>query len=177
MNVILLDKVENLGDIGDLVSVKPGYGRNFLLPSGKASLATPANIKEFEARRTELESHAADDLTSAKARAELVQGMELVITANVGAEGKLFGSVGPIDITEACEKVGVEIARSEIRMPDGPIHEVGDFTVGLHLHSDVNADITVRVVGEEVSDEVAAIVAGDDADEVPEEDAKDDADV
>ena len=177
MNVILLDKVENLGDIGDLVSVKPGYGRNFLLPSGKASLATPANIKEFETRRTELESQAADDLTSAKARAELVQGMELVITANVGAEGKLFGSVGPIDITEACEKVGVEIARSEIRMPDGPIHEVGDFTVGLHLHSDVNADITVRVVGEEVSDEVAAIVAGDDADEVPEEDAKDDADV
>lgn len=177
MNVILLDKVENLGDIGDLVSVKPGYGRNFLLPSGKASLATPVNIKEFEARRTELESQAADELTSAKARAELVQGMELVITANVGAEGKLFGSVGPIDITEACEKVGVEIARSEIRMPDGPIHEVGDFTVGLHLHSDVNADITVRVVGEEVSDEVAAIVTGDDADEVPEEDAKDDADV
>lgn len=177
MNVILLDKVENLGDIGDLVSVKPGYGRNFLLPSGKASLATPANIKEFEARRTELESQAAKELTSAKARAELVQGMELVITANVGAEGKLFGSVGPIDITEACEKVGVEIARSEIRMPDGPIHEVGDFTVGLHLHSDVNADITVRVVGEEVSDEVAAIVAGDDADEVPQEDAKDDPDV
>ena len=156
MNVILLDKVENLGDIGDLVTVKPGYGRNYLLPSGKASLATPANIKEFEARRAGLEKQAADELVSAKARAELVQGMELVITANVGSEGKLFGSVGPIDITEACEKVGVEVARSEVRMPDGPIHEVGDFTVGLHFHSDVNAEITVKVVGDEVADEVAS---------------------
>jgi len=157
MNVILLDKVENLGDIGDLVTVKPGYGRNYLLPSGKASLATPANIKEFEAQRVELEKQAADETASAKARAELVQGMELVITANVGAEGKLFGSVGPIDITEACEKVGVEIARSEVRMPDGPIHEVGDFTVGLHFHSDVNAEITVKIVGDEVPDDEASV--------------------
>ncbi len=157
MNVILLDKVENLGDIGDLVTVKPGYGRNYLLPSGKASLATPANIKEFEARRADLEKQAAEEMVSARARAELVQGMELVITANVGPEGKLFGSVGPIDITEACEKVGVEIARSEVRMPDGPIHEVGDFTVGLHFHSDVNAEITVKVVGDEVSDEEASV--------------------
>ncbi|MCH8308055.1 MAG: 50S ribosomal protein L9 [Gammaproteobacteria bacterium] len=149
MNVILLDKVENLGDIGDLVTVKPGYGRNYLLPSGKASLATPENIAEFEARRTDLEKHAAEELTAAKARAELVQGMELVIQANVGTEGKLFGSVGPIDIADACEKVGVEIARSEVRMPDGPIHEVGDYTVGLHFHSDVNAEITVKVVADE----------------------------
>ncbi len=157
MNVILLDKVENLGDIGDLVTVKPGYGRNFLLPSGKASLATPANIKEFEARRAQLEIQLAEEMASAKARAELVQGMELVITANVGPEGKLFGSVGPIDITDACEKVGVEIARSEIRMPDGPIHEVGDYTVGLHFHSDVNAEITVKVVADEVSDEEVSV--------------------
>ncbi len=149
MNVILLDKVENLGDIGDLVTVKSGYGRNYLLPSGKASLATQANIKEFDARRAELEKQAAEELASAKARAELVQGMELVIPANVGAEGKLFGSIGPIDITDACEKVGVEIARSEVRMPEGPIHEVGDFTVGLHFHSDVNAEITVKVVAED----------------------------
>ncbi len=149
MNVILLDKVENLGDIGELVTVKPGYGRNYLLPSGKASLATPENIAEFEARRTELEKHAAAELAAAKARAELVQGMELVIQANVGPEGKLFGSVGPIDIADACENVGVEIARSEVRMPDGPIHEVGDFTVGLHFHSDVNAEITVKVVADE----------------------------
>jgi large subunit ribosomal protein L9 len=149
MNVILLDKVENLGDIGDLVTVKPGYGRNYLLPSGKASLATPANIKEFEARRVELEKQAAEELTAAQARAELMQGMELVIRANVGPEGKLFGSVGPLDIAEACEKVGVEIARSEVRMPDGPIHEEGDFLVGVHLHTDVNTEITVKVVADE----------------------------
>lgn len=151
MNVILLDKVENLGDIGDLVTVKAGYGRNYLLPSGKASLATPENIKEFETRRADLEKRAAGELEAAKARADLVQGMELVIPATVGPEGKLFGSVGPIDIAEACEKVGVEIARSEVRMPEGVIHEVGEFTVGLHFHSDVNAEITVRVVADEES--------------------------
>ena len=149
MNVILLDKVENLGDIGDLVTVKPGYGRNYLLPSGKASLATPDNIAEFETRRAELEKHAIEELAAANARAELVKDMELVICANVGTEGKLFGSIGPIDIVDACEKVGVEIVRSEIRMPDGPIHEVGDFTVGMHFHTDVNAEITVKIVADE----------------------------
>jgi large subunit ribosomal protein L9 len=149
MNVILLDKVENLGDIGDLVTVKPGYGRNYLLPSGKASLATSENIKEFEERRAELERQAAEELATATARAELIEGMELVIRANVGAEGKLFGSVGPLDIVEACDKVGVEIARSEVRMPEGPIHEVGDYEVGLHLHTDVNAQINVKVVADE----------------------------
>ena len=146
MNVILLDNVENLGSIGDLVAVKPGYGRNYLLPSGKAALATRQNMGEIEARRADLEKHAAEELSAANARAELVKGMELVIPANVGAEGKLFGSVGPIDIAEAFMKVGVEVARSEIRMPDGPIHDVGDFVVGLHLHSDVNVDVTVKVV-------------------------------
>lgn len=149
MNVILLDNVENLGNIGDLVTVKPGYGRNYLLPTGKAALATKVNVAEIDARRADLEKHAAADLTAAKARAELVSGMELVIPANVGAEGKLFGSVGPIDVAEAFEKVGVEVARSEIRMPDGPIHEVGDFSVGLHLHVEINVDVTVKVVPEE----------------------------
>ena len=149
MNVILLDKVDNLGNIGDLVNVKPGYGRNFLIPTGKAALATAANLKEFESRRAELEKRAAEEVAAANARAELVRGMELVISANVGAEGKLFGSVGPIDVTEAFSKVGVEVARSEIRMPDGPIHEVGDFTLGLHLHSDVDAEFTLKVVAEE----------------------------
>jgi large subunit ribosomal protein L9 len=146
-----LDKVENLGAIGDLVSVKPGYGRNFLLPRGKAALATKENIAEFEARRVDLEKSAAEDMSAARARADLVGGMELVIPANVGSEGKLFGSVGPIDIAEAFAKVGVEVARSEIRMPDGPIHEVGDFTIGLHLHSEVNADVVVKVVADEQS--------------------------
>ena len=149
MNVILLDKVENLGEIGDMVNVKPGYGRNFLLPQGKAELATKQNIAEFESRRADLEKAAAADVASAKARAALIEGMDLVIPANVGAEGKLFGSVGPIDIADAFEKVGVEVARAEVRMPDGPIHEVGDFSIGLHLHIDVNVDINLKVVPEE----------------------------
>ncbi len=149
MNVILLDKVENLGDIGDMVNVKPGYGRNYLLPKGKAALATQQNIAEFEARRSGLEKAAAEELASARSRAGLIEGMDLVISANVGAEGKLFGSVGPIDIADAFEKVGVEVARAEVRMPDGPIHETGEFSIGLHLHTDVNVDINLKVVAEE----------------------------
>lgn len=149
MNVILLDKVENLGAIGDLVSVKSGYGRNFLIPTGKAALATTGNIAHFEARRADLEKAAAEDLAAANARGELLKGTELVISANVGPEGKLFGSVGPVDIADALAKVGVEVARAEIRMADGPIHEVGDFVIGLHLHSEVNVDISVKVVSDE----------------------------
>ena len=146
MNVILLENVENLGSIGDLVKVKPGYGRNYLLPQGKAALATPENMKEIEARRAELEKAAAEELAAAKTRAGAIEGMELVIPANAGPEGKLFGSVGPIDIADAFEKVQVEIERSEIRMPEGPIQELGEFTVGVHLHPEVDVDITVRVV-------------------------------
>ena len=146
MNVILLDNVENLGKIGDLVKVKPGYGRNYLLPQGKAALATPENIKQIDARRAELEKAAGEDLAVARTRAAAIEGMEFVIQANSGAEGKLFGSVGPIDIAEAFEKVQVEIQRSEIRMPDGPIQELGDFPVGVHLHPDVNVEIAIKVV-------------------------------
>ncbi len=149
MNVILLDSVENLGDIGDLVTVKAGYGRNYLLPAGKAALATPANIKEFEARRQELEKAAAEEAAAAKARADLIRGMQLVIPANVGPEGKLYGSVGPVDIAEAFAKVGVEVARSEVRMPEGPLHEPGDYTIGVHLHTDIDVDINLKVVPEE----------------------------
>lgn len=148
MNVILLDNVENLGGVGDLVNVKPGYGRNYLLPKGKAALATRDNMAEFEKKRAELEKRAAEELAAAKARGDLVRGMELVIAANVGTEGKLFGSVGPIDIEQAFEKVGVEVVRSEIRMPDGPVHEIGDYAVGLHFHTDVDVEITVKVVAE-----------------------------
>ena len=146
MNVILLDNVENLGAIGDMVTVKAGYGRNYLLPSGKAALATKQNVAEFEKRRAELEKAAAEELAAANARAELVNGMDLVIPANVGSEGKLFGSVGPIDIADAFDKVGVEVARAEVRMPDGPIHEIGDYVIGLHLHPQVDVDINVKVV-------------------------------
>lgn len=149
MNVILLDNVENLGSIGDLVKVKPGYGRNFLIPQGKAALATPENIKEIEARRAELEKAAAAELAAAKARAEAVDGIELVIPANAGSEDKLFGSVGPIDIVEAMKGIQVEIERSEVRMPDGPIHELGEYEIGVHLHSEVNATVKVRVVAAE----------------------------
>ena len=149
MNVILLDNVENLGNIGDLVNVKPGYGRNFLIPQGKAALATPHNIKEIDTRRAELEKVAAADLTAAKTRAESINGLELVITANAGSEDKLFGSVGPIDIIEALKEVQVEVERSEVRMPDGPIHELGEYEIGVHLHSAVNAILKVRVVAAE----------------------------
>ena len=146
MNVILLENVENLGSIGDLVKVKPGYGRNYLLPQGKAALATPENMKEIEARRAELEKAAAEELAAAKTRAGAIEGMELVISANAGPEGKLFGSVGPIDIADAFEKVQVEVERSEIRMPEGPIQELGEFSVGVHLHPEVDVEISLRIV-------------------------------
>jgi large subunit ribosomal protein L9 len=146
MNVILLENVENLGGIGDMVKVKPGYGRNYLLPQGKAALATAANIKAIEARRAELEKAAAADLAKAKARAKTIDGVEIVISANAGSEGKLFGSVGPIDIAEALAAIQVEVERAEIRMADGPIHDLGEFTVGVHLHTEVDAEIAVKVV-------------------------------
>ncbi len=149
MNVILLDNVENLGNIGDLVKVKAGYGRNFLLPQGKAALATAENMKAIEARRAELEKHAKEDLADAKKRAEIINGMELVIAANAGSEDKLFGSVGPIDITDAFAAVQVEVQRSEVRMPDGPIHQLGDFQIGVHLHPEINVEVTVKVVAAE----------------------------
>jgi len=149
MNVILLESVENLGGIGDLVKVKPGYGRNYLLPQGKAALATAENMKAIEARRAELEKAAAEELAKAQARSKAFDGLEVVIHANAGAEGKLFGSVGPIDIVEALAGVQVEIERSEVRMPDGPVQELGEYTIGVHLHSDVNSEVLVKVVGEE----------------------------
>ena len=146
MNVILLDKVENLGAVGDLVTVKSGYGRNYLIPSGKAALATPANIKEIELRRDELEKQAAQELSNAKSRAELIKGMELIIPANVTAEEKLYGSVGPVDITNGFEKVGVEISKSEFRMPAVPIQEIGEFNIDVHLHADIDVEIKIIVV-------------------------------
>ncbi len=149
MEVILLETIAKLGGIGDLVNVKPGYGRNFLIPQGKAALATPQNIKEIEVRRAELEKAAADELAAAQKRAKAVNGVELVIAANAGSEDKLFGSVGPIDIVEALKEIQVEIERSEVRMPDGPIHELGEYEIGVHLHSDVNATVKVRVVAAE----------------------------
>ena len=149
MEVILLDKVENLGGIGDKVKVKPGYARNYLLPQGKAARATPENIAEFEARRAELEAKAAAVIADAKARAEKIEGLTLTILAKAGSEGKLFGSVGPVDIAEAAEAAGVTIERSEIRLAEGPLRAVGTHEVEVHLHSEVSVPITVTVEGEE----------------------------
>lgn len=148
MQVILLEKVENLGVIGDLVRVKSGYARNYLLPKGKATLATPDNIAKFEARRAELEAKAAAELSAAQARADQLAGKVVRIKALAGSEGKLFGSIGTVDIAAACTQMGVEIERSEVRLPNGPLRTVGQHEVELHLHSDLDVPLTVVVEGE-----------------------------
>jgi len=149
MDVILLTKVANLGDIGDRVDVKSGYGRNFLLPQGKATLATPGNVAKFEARRAELEKLAREQLAGAQSRAEAMQEFKLVIRAKAGSEGKLFGSIGTTDIADACSAQGHKVARSEVRLPNGPIRTVGDHQVVLHLHTDVDVQLPVTIVAEE----------------------------
>ena len=149
MDVILLTKVANLGNIGDRVKVRSGYGRNFLLPSGKATLATPANVAKFEARRAELEKVAREQLADAESRSAALKDFTLRITAKAGNEGKLFGSIGTTDIAEACSSQGHKVARSEVRLPNGPIRMVGDHQIVLHLHTDVDVPLQVSVVAEE----------------------------
>jgi large subunit ribosomal protein L9 len=149
MEIILMQKVANLGNIGDRVKVKAGYGRNFLLPQGKATLATAENIAKFEARRAEFEKSAKEELSNAQARAAKLDGIKLQLTAKAGGEGKLFGSIGTTDVAEALRKAGHAIERSEVRMPNGPIRQAGEHTVQLHLHTDVNVDLPVVIVGEE----------------------------
>jgi large subunit ribosomal protein L9 len=149
MEVILLEKVNNVGGIGDRVRVKSGFARNYLIPQGKATLATPANIEKFETRRTELESKAATELAAAQERAKKLQGQVLRIKAQAGSEGKLFGSIGTVDIAEACTTLGVPVERSEVRMHEGPLRIVGEHKVELHLHADVNVELTVIVEPEE----------------------------
>jgi large subunit ribosomal protein L9 len=151
MELILLQKVANLGNIGDRVRVKSGYGRNHLLPKGKATLATPANIAQFETRRAEFTARANDELSQAQARAEAFKDFKLSITAKAGTEGKLFGSVGTADIAEQSTKAGNALARSEVRLPAGPLRVVGEHSVQLHLHADVNVELPVVIVAEEVS--------------------------
>lgn len=151
MEVILLEKVANLGNIGDRVKVKPGFGRNFLLPKGKATPATAANIARFEARRAELEGKQAAELAAAQARAEGLAQLQLRIPAKAGSEGKLFGSLGTIDIAEACTAAGCPLERSEVRMPAGPIRTIGEHQVDLHLHADVTVSITLNVVAEDAA--------------------------
>ena len=145
MEIILLQKVDNVGGIGDLVRVKSGYARNYLIPQGKATLATAENKAKFELRRAELEAKAAAELAAAQARAKKLEGLTLKIEMQAGAEGKLFGSVGTVDISEAIGRQGVEVERSEIRLPDGPLRSVGDHQVVLHLHTDVNVEIKIVI--------------------------------
>ena len=149
MEVILLQKVANLGNIGDRVKVRSGFGRNFLLPQGKATLATPDNVARFEARRTELERLAREHLTSAEERAAALKDFKLTIHAKAGTEGKLFGSIGTADIAEACTREGFNVERSEVRLPTGPLRMVGEHTVSLHLHADVDVPLHVTIVAEE----------------------------
>lgn len=148
MQVILLEKVKNLGELGDKVDVKPGFGRNFLIPQGKATEATAANIEKFEARRAELEKVAAQALASATARAQGLAGKVIAIAAKVGEEGRLFGSVGSIDIVEAAKKNGIELERHEVQLSTGPLRQIGQYEIPVHLHADVEAVITVDVVEE-----------------------------
>ena len=145
MEVILMEKVANLGGLGDTVRVRAGYGRNYLIPQGKARPATAENVAYFEAQRAELERKAAEELAAAKQRAERVNAQPVSITANVGDEGKLFGSIGPQDIADALTAAGVEVGRHEVRMPDGPIRATGEYSVEVHLHADVNATVNVDV--------------------------------
>jgi len=155
MDVILLEKVENLGNIGDRVKVRSGYGRNFLLPRGKATLATPTNVAVFEARRAEFEKKEAEELAAARQRAASAGKLTLRLSAKAGTEGKLFGSLGTADIAEACTAAGVPVKRSEVRLPDGPIRTVGDHSIELHLHSDVNAVISITVIAEDEGGQAA----------------------
>ena len=149
MEIILLEKIDNVGGIGDKVSVKPGYARNYLIPQGKATLATPDNVAKFEARRAEIEAKAHTELEAAQARAKKLEGQVVKVAANAGPEGKLFGSVGTPDVAEACTALGIDVVRSEVRLPDGPLRMVGEHQIELHLHTDVNVSLTVVVEGQE----------------------------
>ncbi|MDQ7049045.1 MAG: 50S ribosomal protein L9 [Enterobacterales bacterium] len=149
MQVILLENIRNLGELGDSVSVANGYGRNFLLPKGKAVPATKDNIEKFEARRAELEAKAAEILATASARAEQIAKLKVSITAHCGDEGKLFGSVGTKDIADAVTEAGAAVEKHEVRLPNGALRQIGDFEVEIHLHPEVNATLNLVVVAQE----------------------------
>ena len=147
MDVILLEKIRKLGDLGDKVKVKSGFGRNYLIPSGKAVTATAENIEKFEARRAELEKQQLESLTSANGRAEKLNDLNISISRRAGAEGKLYGSIGTVDIVEAVnEQTGIELVKHEVRLPDGPIRNIGEHKLTIQLHADVSSSITINVV-------------------------------
>ena len=148
MEVILLESVQKLGELGDKVTVKSGYGRNFLIPQKKAVPATAENLQQFEERRADLEAAAGDKLSIAKNRAKKVEELSITITTKAGEEGKLFGSITVRDVADACEAAGVELEKSEVRLPEGPIRELGEFEINIHLHPDVDAVLKLAVVAE-----------------------------
>ena len=149
MQVILLEKVANLGQLGDVVKVKDGFARNFLIPHGKAKRATAANLAEFEQRRAELEKAQSDALASAQGKAAGLDGMMVQITQKAGVDGKLFGSVTNVDVSEALKKQGFDVPRAAVRMPQGPLKVIGDHPLKVALHTDVVVTITVSVLGEQ----------------------------
>ncbi len=149
MDIILLEKVDRLGKLGDVVKVKNGFARNFLLPFGKAKIANEANVKELEERRAELEAKEAETLSAAETLKTKLDEMSISIASKSGTEGKLFGSVGNADIAEAIVAAGVDIEKKMVRLPTGPIRNAGEYEIDLHLHTDVNAVIKLTVVGEE----------------------------
>ncbi|WP_163648267.1 50S ribosomal protein L9 [Modicisalibacter sp. 'Wilcox'] len=148
MEVILLDKIGKLGALGDKVTVKPGYGRNYLVPYGLAVPATKDNVAAFEAQRAELEAQATERQREAEERAEQLNDIELSLVAKAGDEGKLFGSIGPRDLADALTQAGIDVAKSEVRMPEGPIRATGEYDVQLHLHAEVDATVRIVVVAE-----------------------------
>lgn len=148
MQIILLEKVVNLGNLGDVVKVKDGYARNFLIPQRMAKRATPAAMAEFEARRAELEKAAAEKLAAAQAVADQMNGVSVSVARKAGMDGRLFGSVGNVDIAEALAAAGFSVDKSSVRMPEGPLKAIGEFPIDIALHTDVLANITVAVVAE-----------------------------
>ncbi len=149
MEVILIEKIDRLGGLGDLVNVKSGFARNYLLPTGKAKVATAENVAEIEARRAELEKAAAETLAAAEAKRDQLAKLEISITSKSGSEGKLFGSVGNSDIADAVTAAGVEVAKRDVRLPEGPLRLAGEYEITLHLHADVDAVVKVTIIGEE----------------------------
>lgn len=150
MEVILMENIENLGSVGDKVSVKAGFARNYLVPQAKAKMATAENLAEFEARRAELEKAATEALATAETRKQAIEALGVIeITARVGSEGKLFGSIGVADVCDAIENLGGDVQKNEVRMPEGALRLVGEHIVDIHLYTDVDTQVTVNITGEE----------------------------
>jgi large subunit ribosomal protein L9 len=155
MQIILLEKVVNVGDLGEVVKVKQGYARNFLIPQGKAKRATPENLKLLEEKRSELEKAAGEKLVKAQAQAEKLEGVTIQVTQKAGVDGRLFGSVTNVDVVEALQGLGHTVEKSMVRMPEGPLKHVGDFPLTIALHTDVAAHITVSVLGDTTGNQAA----------------------